>query len=130
MKLSDDGLIPQVEPEGGVENALVRMGGAKRLLQRSSFPMQSFVMFNTSVTVWVTSPTVRSWFMNDIRLFVATVALGFMVWFLADWALLIPGEQAWNQGQSQRSERSPLKRDTEAIRERLEQMEEQLEGDN
>ena len=127
MKVSRDGWLPQVEPEGRFEGVLVRLGGAKRIIQQSSFPMQAVTMVNASISAWATSAGLRSLFQHSALLFAAVVLTGLLGWMAAYFSFILPGEQAWGQGQSQRTERSPLKQDTEAILERLEELEAQHE---
>lgn len=119
MKISRDGFLPQLEPEGWAEPVLVRVGGAKRIIQQSSFPMQAITMVNASISAWATSPGLRTTFNNSVMLFALTVTLGLAGWMTAYFTAILPGEQAWGQGQSQRTERSPLKQDTEEILELL-----------
>lgn len=120
MKISRDGLVPQLEPVGRLGEWQTRLGGVKRLLQRSNIPLQLVIMANTSIAAWETSPTLRAVFYHDARLYAAAMAVGMALWMVFDFVALIPGEQNWGQTQSQRPERSPLKRDTEAIRKTLE----------
>lgn len=129
MKISRDGFLPQLEPEGWAEPVLVRVGGAKRIIQQSSFPMQALTMANASISAWATSEWLRGLFLNSALLFAATVTLALGLWMTAYFVAILPGEQAWGQGQGQRSERSPLKRDTEAIRAQLEEVETKLDRD-
>lgn len=128
MKASRDGVIPQLEPVGWLGRWQTRLGGFKRILQRSNFPMQVIIMGNTSITAWETSSTVRGWFLNDVRLYAASVILALTMWMVVYYSFLMPGEQGWGQTQSQRAERSPLKRDTEAIRERIDDLERRLQA--
>lgn len=125
MKVSRDGVVPQLEPEGRGRRMLIRLGGMKRILQQSSFPMQAVTMVNASISAWATSTTLRGIFSGSFALFAGTVSTMLLAWLLLYFSVLLPGEQAWGQGQSQRTERSPLKRDTEAILDRLDD----LEGD-
>lgn len=127
MKISRDGWVPQLEPEGSAEPVLVRLGGAKRIMQQSSFPMQAVTMVNASIGAWAASAWLRGVFWNDARLFAFTVGLGLIAWMVAYFSVILPGEQAWGQGQSQRTERSPLKRDTEEILTRLNELETELD---
>lgn len=127
MKISRDGVVPQLEPTGRGRRLLIRLGGAKRILQQSSFPMQAVTMVNASISAWATSQTLRSVFGGSFALFAGSVTTLLLVWLLVYFSVLLPGEQAWGQGQSQRTERSPLKRDTEAIRDRLDDLEAHLE---
>jgi len=123
MKISRDGWLPQLEPEGSAEGFLVRLGGAKRIVQQSSFPMQAVTMVNASISAWATSAGLRDLFWNDVRIFAGVVTAGLIAWMVAYFSVILPGEQAWGQGQSQRTERSPLKQDTEDIISRLDSLE-------
>lgn len=120
MKISRDGIVPQIEPDGGRwANWQVRLGGMKRLLQSTNFPMQAVVVGNTSVTVWVTSQWLRSLFFGEPLLYAATVAVGLFAWLSAYYTVLMPGEQAWGQGQSQRVERSPIMQELQSINDKV-----------
>lgn len=127
MKISRDGFLPQLEPEGWAEPVLVRLGGAKRIIQQSSFPMQAITMVNASIGAWSTSAWLRNLFWNDVRVFALMVTFSLIAWMTAYFTAILPGEQAWGQGQGQRSERSPLKRDTEEIIERMDALETELD---
>lgn len=128
MKISRDGFVPQVEPDGGHAGLQTRLGGLKRLLQSTNFPMQAIVVGNTSITVWVTSQWLRRLFLNDPRLYALAVAVALLSWLAVYYIVILPGEQAWGQGQSQRVERSPLKTDTEHIRKELEAVRDELDA--
>lgn len=123
MKISRDGILPQVEPVGWMEPILVRLGAGKRILQQSSFPMQALVLVNTSISSWSTNAGVRTFFHNDARLYALTVTLALAGWMGVYYTAILPGEQGFGQGQSQRADRSPLKRDTEDILSRLDTLE-------
>ena len=123
MKISRDGVVPQIEPDGGAASLQVRLGGLKRLLQSTNFPMQAIVVGNTSITVWVTSDWLRTLFFNEPLLYALTVLVSLVAWLALYYIVILPGEQSWGQGQSQRPTRSPLKRDTEHIIQRLEALE-------
>lgn len=123
MKISRDGFVPQIEPDGGYAAMQTRLGGFKRLLQSTNFPMQAIVVGNTSITVWVTSEWLRALFYNDPRLYALTVAVALVSWLSVYYVVILPGEQAWGQGQSQRIERSPIMRELKAIREQLDESE-------
>lgn len=128
MKISRDGWLPQFEPVGSLGPWLVRLGGFKVILQQSSFPMQAVTMVNASIGAWATSHSLRSTFNHNPWLFAGVVTAALSAWLLLYVTVIYPGEQGFNQGQSQRSERSPLKRDTEAILEKLEQREPATDG--
>lgn len=120
MKISRDGVVPQIEPDGGHAGIQTRLGGLKRLLQSTNFPMQAIVVSNTSITVWVTSEWLRALFLNDPRLYALAVAVAMTAWLSLYYVVILPGEQAWGQGQSQRVERSPIMRKLEQIQENQE----------
>lgn len=127
MKISRDGFVPQIEPDGGYAAMQTRLGGFKRLLQSTNFPMQAIVVGNTSITVWVTSEWLRALFLGDPRLYALTVMLGLTGWLAVYYVVILPGEQAWGQGQSQRVERSPFMRELVALREQVDEIEADLE---
>lgn len=120
MKISRDGVIPQLEPEGKGRRWLIRLGGAKRLFQRSGIIMRPITMFGAMTSAWATYQPLQALFQNSILLFFGVVSVLIGAFMVTYYAVLISAEQAWGQTQSQRSSRSPLKRDTEAIRELLE----------
>lgn len=120
MKISRDGILPQLEPVGNLGRWQVRLGAAKRLFQRSGILSRMITMWSAMTAAYSTTPLLQDVFGSLMWFLVAgTGALG--VYGAFDYIGLMPGEQAFGQTQSQRSERSPLKRDTEAILERLEQ---------
>lgn len=123
MRISRGGVVPQIEPDGAWSEVLVRLGGLKRLLQSTNFPMQAIVVGNTSVTVWATSAWLRALFLNDPRLYALAVFAALLAWLSVYYVVILPGEQAWGQNQSQRPARSPLKTDTEEILDRLDALE-------
>lgn len=118
MKISRDGVLPQVEPVGRVGTWLVRLGAAKRLFQRSGILSRMITMWSAMTAAYSTTPLLQDVFGSLIGFLVAgTLMLG--VYGGLDYMGLMPGEQRFGQTQSQRPERSPLKQDTEAILERL-----------
>lgn len=121
MKISRDGPLPQFELGP-------HLGGLKVLYQRAgSLVFQPITMVSAMTGAWATSQTVRDLFMNSlIAYFGSVVVLGFVV-MTAYYMFILPSEQSFNQVQSQRPERSPLKQDTENIREELEALNERLE---
>jgi len=100
-----------------------RLGGLKVLLQRGGFLMQMITMGSAMISAWATSRTLRAVFLDSVTLYFASTALLIAVWLVVYYSVILPSEQTFNQTQSQRPERSPLKRDTEQILERLEQVE-------
>jgi len=119
MKISRDGVLPQLEPVGGLGRWQVRLGAAKRLFQRSGILSRMITMWSAMTAAYSTTPLLQDIFGSLVWFLVAgTGALAVYGGF--DYVGLMPGEQAFGQTQSQRPERSPLKRDTEAILERLE----------
>lgn len=119
MKLSRDGVLPQLEPVGRLAHWQIRLGAAKRLFQRSGILSRMITMWSAMTAAFSTTPLLQEIFGSLPAFLVAgTGMLG--VYGAFDYMGLMPGEQAFGQTQSQRRERSPLKRDTEAILERLE----------
>lgn len=100
-----------------------RLGGLKVLLQRGGFLMQMITMGSAMISAWATSRTLRSVFLDSVALYFASTALLIAVWLVVYYSVILPSEQTFNQTQSQRPERSPLKRDTEQILDRLEAVE-------
>lgn len=118
MKISRDGVLPQLEPVGDLGRWQVRIGAAKRLFQRSGILSRMITMWSAMTAAYSTTPILQEIFGSLIGFIVAgTGALA--VYGAFDYIGLMPGEQAFGQNQSQRPERSPLKRDTEAILARL-----------
>lgn len=118
MKRSDDGPIPQLELGP-------HLGALKVLYQRSGIIARMITMLSAMSAAWSTTGVLRDVFGGSFLAFLGFAVLVLLVWMVIDYAIIIPSEQSFNQGQSQRPERSPLKRDTEEIIERVEQLEEQ-----
>lgn len=119
MKISRDGVLPQLEPVGNLGRWQVRLGAAKRLFQRSGILSRMITMWSAMTAAFSTTPMLQDLFGSLVGFIVAgTAALA--VYGAFDYIGLMPGEQSFGQTQSQRSERSPLKRDTESILEHLE----------
>lgn len=119
MKISRDGVLPQFEIGP-------RLGGMKMLYQRSGVVMRTITMISAMTSAWATSETVRNAFgESPVAFFGIAFVIG-VVWMGIDYTVIIPSEQSFNQGQSQRSERSPLKQDTEDISTQLDELQEQL----
>lgn len=124
MKVSRDGAVPQVEPEGAGRRWLIRLGGAKRLFQRAGgFVMQPITMLSAMTGAWATYAPLRQTFLGSEVLFFGSAAAVIGAWMLVYYALVLSAEQAWGQTQSQRAERSPLKRDTEELLRRTDHLE-------
>lgn len=123
MKTNNDGPIPQFELGP-------KLGGLKVLYQRSgSLVFQPVTMVSAMVGAWSTSPTVRDLFLGSIVLYFGSVFVLGGLAMTAYYVAILPSEQRFNQTQSQRSIRSPLKRDTEAIRDELEEIKARLDDD-
>lgn len=119
MKLSRDGPLPQIELGP-------TLGGLKVLYQRSGIIARMITMLSAMSAAWSTTAALRDIFLGEFALFLAAAACVLILWMVVDYSLIIPSEQSFNQGQAHRPERSPLKRDTEEIISRLDQ----LESDN
>lgn len=118
MKISRDGVIPQVEPVGRVGIWQVRLGAAKRLFQRSGILSRMITMWSAMTAAYSTTPVLQGVF-GSLTGFLVAGTLMLAVYGGLDYMGLMPGEQRFGQTQSQRAERSPLKEDTEAILSRL-----------
>jgi hypothetical protein len=113
MKISRDGLLPQVELGP-------RLGGLKVLYQRAgSLVFQPVTMVSAMGAAWSTTPALQELFLSSFLVFVVAVAVFGLAVMGGYYMFVLPAEQRFNQVQSQRSERSPLKRDTEQILDRL-----------
>lgn len=109
MKISRDGVLPQVELGP-------RLGGLKVLYQRAgSLVFQPVTMVSAMGAAWSTTPALQEVFLGSFIVFLVAVAVFGLAVMGGYYMLVLPAEQRFNQVQSQRSERSPLKRDTEAI---------------
>ncbi|REA03480.1 hypothetical protein DEQ92_10300 [Haloferax sp. Atlit-6N] len=106
-------LLPQLE------SGVIRLGGAKVLFQRSGMVTQLITMLSAMSAAWSTTPVIREVF-GSFVVFIGVAVSSLSVWMLFDYAVVLPSEQSFNQTQSQRAARSPLKRDTEAILDKLE----------
>ena len=115
MKTNDEGPIPQVELGP-------HLGGVKRLYQRAGVVMNSITMVSAMTSAWATSATVRATFGDSVFAFFGTAALLGIAWVVFDYAVLLPSEQTFNNNQRETPERSPMKRDTEAILRRLDEL--------
>lgn len=108
-------LLPQLD------SGIIRLGGAKVLFQRSGMVTQLITMVSAMSAAWSTTPVIREFF-GSFVVFIGVAVGCLSVWMLFDYTVLYPSEQSFNQGQSQRPERSPLKRDTEDIKRKLEEL--------
>jgi len=105
-----------------------RLGGAKVLYQRSGIIARMITMLSAMSAAWSTTPALRQ-ALGSFAAFVGLAVIALLAWMAFDYVVLLPSEQSFNQGQSQRAERSPLKRDTEEIVERLSRVERAMGGD-
>lgn len=108
LTISRNGPLPQLELGP-------HLGAMKRLYQRAGVVMNTITMLSAMTGAWATSGTLRRVFYGDPRLFFGTVAIVGVLWVVFDYMVLLPSEETFNNGQGERAERSPLKRDTEAI---------------
>lgn len=115
MSRPDGQVIPQLELGP-------RLGGLKVLFQRSNMITGLITMFSAMSAAWSTTPVLREVF-GSFAVFALTAGAVLAAWMTLDYTVLLPSEQSFNQGQSQRPERSPLKRDTEEIKTCLERLE-------
>lgn len=119
MKISRRGFVPQIEPEGRVGKWLTRLGGAKMLVQRSGVVANKITMVGALTAAWGTNPGVRELFLGSFVLYIGSAFAFIACYALIDHFMILPGEQGYTQEQAHQAERSPLKRDTEAILDRL-----------
>lgn len=126
MKISRDGVIPQLEPAGRGRKWMLRVGGAKRLFQRSAgVVMQPITMLGAMTSAWATYAPLRDLFLGSTMVYFGGVFALIAVWMAVYYSAILSSEQGWGQSQSQRAERSPLKSDTEEILERVARLDEQ-----
>lgn len=119
MKRSDDGPIPQLELGP-------HLGAFKVLYQRSGIIARMITMLSAMSAAWSTTGVLRDVFAGSFIAFLGFAVLILLLWMVVDYTVIIPSEQSFNQGQSQRPERSPLKRDTEEIINRIDELETEL----
>lgn len=113
MKLSRDGWLPQVELGP-------RLGGLKVLYQRAgSLVFQPITMVGAMQAAWSTTPSLQAVFADSLLAYYGSVVLLGLAVMGFYYMVVLPSEQTFNQVQAHRSERSPLKRDTEAILDEL-----------
>lgn len=112
--MSRKGVLPQFELGPHI-------GGLKVLYQRAgSLVFQPITMAGAMMGAWGTNPEIRRLFLHSPLIYFGTVVLVGVLTTAFYYVAILPSEQSFNQGQGQRAERSPLKRDTEAIRAELE----------
>lgn len=119
MKISRRGWIPQLEPDGKLGVWLTRLGGAKMLVQRSGVVANKITMVSALSAAWATNPGIQDVFFGSFALYIGSAFAAIAIYGLIDHACILPGEQGYTQEQAHQAERSPLKRDTEEILERL-----------
>jgi hypothetical protein len=108
-------MVPQLELSGHV-------GGAKQMFQRSGIVARMITMVSAMSAAWATSSTLRGLFFDSYPLFLAAAFGALAAWMVVDYVLILPSEQRFSQEQSQRKERSPLKRDHEELKRSLEEL--------
>lgn len=114
MKISRDGPLPQFELGP-------HLGGFKVLYQRSGIIARMITMTSAMTAAWSTNQTLRDVFLGSFLVFMAAAGAVLCLWMVFDYVALMPSEQNFRQGQAHRSERSPLKRDTERILDELDE---------
>jgi len=115
MRISRDGVLPQVELGP-------RLGGLQVLYQRAgSLVFQPVTMISAMGAAWSTTPALQEVFAGSFLVFVLAVAVFGLAVMGGYYMFVLPAEQRFNQVQSQRAERSPLKRDTEQILEEVQE---------
>ena len=105
--MSRDGIFPQVELGP-------RLGGFKVLYQRTGAVARVITMVSAMVAAYSTTPWLQDVF-GSFALFLATTITVLLIYMAIDFIVILPSEQRFLGVQAQRTERSPLKRDTEAI---------------
>jgi murein tripeptide amidase MpaA len=115
MKVSRDGRIPQLELGPYV-------GGAKLLFQRSGIVTRLITMISAMSAFWSTNATLRGLFNGQYAVFIGAALAVMGVWMVFDYTVILPSEQNFRQGEAHTEERSPLKRDHEELKRRLEAM--------
>lgn len=111
MKISRDGVVPQVELGP-------RIGGFKVLYQRASVVSGIITMVSAMTAAYSTTPVLRDIF-GSFTVFLGAAVVILFAYMGFDFMFLLPSEQRFIGTQAQRTERSPLKRDTEEILRRL-----------
>lgn len=121
METSNDGPLPQFELGP-------HLGGLKVLYQRAgSLVFQPVTMVSAMTGAWATSPMVQRLFLDSLLVYFGSVVLLGGVVMTTYYMFILPSEQSFNQVQSQRPERSPLKQDTETILGEIKELEGRLE---
>jgi len=115
MKINRESIIPQIELGP-------RLGGVKVLYQRASVVSGVITMVSAMTAAWSTTPILRDTF-GSFPAFLAVAGVVLAVYMGFDFMVLLPSEQRFLGTQAQRTERSPLKRDTERILRRLDRLE-------
>lgn len=115
MKITRDSIIPQVELGP-------RLGGFKVLYQRTGTVAGIITMVSAMTAAYSTTPLLQSVF-GSFPAFVLCAAGTLFVYMGVDFMFILPSEQRFRGVQAQRTERSPLKRDTEQIIRRLDALE-------
>jgi len=115
MKLNRNGRIPQLELGPYI-------GGAKLLFQRSGIVTRLITMISAMSAFWSTNATLRELFGGQYAMFIGAALALMGVWMVFDYTVILPSEQNFRQGEAHTEERSPLKRDHEDIKRRLEEM--------
>lgn len=119
MKISRDSIVPQVELGP-------RLGGFKQLFQRTGIVVRPITMFSAMAAAYSTTPEIQAFF-GSFLAFALTAVAGMLAWMGFDFVVLYPSEQSFNQEQAQRPERSPMRRDTVYIRERMDELADDVE---
>jgi len=115
MKLNRNGRIPQLELGPYI-------GGAKLLFQRSGIVTRLITMISAMSAFWSTNATLRELFGGQYAVFIGAALAAMAAWMIVDYTVILPSEQNFRQGEAHTEERSPLKRDHEDIKRRLEEM--------
>jgi hypothetical protein len=115
MKLNRNGRIPQLELGPYI-------GGAKLLFQRSGIVTRLITMISAMSAFWSTNATLRELFGGQYAMFIGAALALMGVWMVLDYTVILPSEQNFRQGEAHTEERSPLKRDHEELKRRLEEM--------
>lgn len=117
MRISRDGVIPQIEP-GPIAR---RLGGVYQLVQRSGVPIRILNTGMLGSVLWSTSPMVREVFPNIFALY-AALFVAVACYMVVDLSVILPFQQGFSRHQGERAERSPLKQDTEQALDRIDEV--------
>ena len=115
MKISRDSVVPQLELGP-------RLGGLKVLYQRTGTVAGVITMLSAMTAAYSTTPVLQEFF-GSFPVFVMAAVATLVVYMAVDFMAILPSEQRFLGVQAQRTERSPLKRDTEQILRRLDTLE-------